>query len=145
MTRILAIGMSVLVFAMPGKYTAQVNKGANSANAAVPKSPKTASENPFDVRFRDVTKASGICFHHERAASDQKLYVETMGAGVAWIDYNQDGFLDAFFVNSGYTPFFHPEKPPQPALYRNNGDVTFTDVTEQAGIRSDGTFFLASP
>jgi hypothetical protein len=65
-----------------------------------------------------------------------------MGAGVAWIDYNQDGWLDAFFVNSGLTPFFHPEKAPQPALYRNNGDGTFTDVTEQAGIRTDGTFFF---
>ena len=53
-------------------------------------------------------------------------------------------FLDAFFVNSGYTPFFHPEKPPQlPALYRNNGDGTFTDVTQHAGIRTDGTFSLA--
>src|SRR5260370_11765891 len=68
-----------------------------------------------------------------------------MGAGVAWIDYNRDGFLDAFFVNSGYTPFFHPEKPPQPALYRNNGDGTFTDVTQQAGIPADGTFFFGVP
>ena len=103
---------------------------------------KKASTNPFNVQFRDVTKASGIHFHHERAASDQKLYTETMGAGIAWIDYNQDGFLDAFFVNNGYTPYFHPEKPLQPALYRNNGDGTFTDVTEQAGIHTDGAFFF---
>ncbi len=98
--------------------------------------------NPFGVQFQDVTHAAGIHFHHERATSEQKLYLETMGAGVAWIDYNQDGFLDAFFVNSGYTPFFHPESPPQPALYRNNGDGTFTDVTQQSGIRADGTFFF---
>jgi enediyne biosynthesis protein E4 len=101
-----------------------------------------AAVNPFGVQFHDVTKQAGIHFHHERAASEQKLYLETMGAGVAWIDYNQDGFLDAFFVNSGYTPFFHPERSPQPALYRNNGDGTFTDVTQQAGIRTDGTFFF---
>ena len=100
------------------------------------------TDNPFNVHFRDVTKSAGIHFHHERAASDQKLYLETMGAGVGWIDYNQDGFLDAIFVNSGWTPFFHSEKPPQPALYRNNGDGTFTDVTEQAGIHTDGTFFF---
>jgi enediyne biosynthesis protein E4 len=103
---------------------------------------KSVDANPFGVQFHDVTKQAGIHFHHERAASDQKLYLETMGAGVAWIDYNRDGFLDAFFVNSGYTPFFHPQKPPQPALYRNNGDGTFTDVTQQAGIRADGTFFF---
>ena len=65
-----------------------------------------------------------------------------MGAGVGWIDYDQDGFLDIFFVNSGYTPFFHPGQPPQPALYRNNGDGTFTDVTAKSGIHTDGTFFF---
>jgi len=95
-----------------------------------------------EAQFRDVTRAAGIHFHHERAASATKMYVETMGAGVAWIDYNQDGYLDAFFVNSGYTPLFHPPQPPQPALYRNNGDGTFTDVTAQSKIHSDGTFFF---
>src|ERR1700734_2661541 len=98
--------------------------------------------NPFHVQFEDVTREAGIHFHHERAASPEKLYLETMGAGVAWIDYRQDGYLDAFFVNSGYTPFFHPKDPPQPALYRNNHDGTFTDVTEQSKIHTDGTFFF---
>jgi len=98
--------------------------------------------NPYRVQFRDVTHEAGIHFHHERAASLQRLYPETMGAGVAWIDYNQDGYLDAFFVNSGYTPFFHPDQPPQPALYRNNHDGTFTDVTAQSKIHTDGTMFF---
>src|SRR5260370_40702565 len=101
-----------------------------------------AAANPFGVQFQDVTHAAGIHFHHERATSEQKLYLETMGAGVAWIDYNQDVFLYAVFVNSGYTPFFHPESPPQPALYRNNGDGTFTDRAPQGGIRANGTFFF---
>lgn len=98
--------------------------------------------NPYRVQFHDVTREAGIHFHHERAASPQRLYPETMGAGVAWIDYNQDGYLDAFFVNSGYTPFFHPDQPPQPALYRNNRDGTFTDVTVQSKIHTDGTMFF---
>src|ERR1700723_3508781 len=98
--------------------------------------------NPYRVQFRDVTSEAGIHFHHERAASPQKLYLETMGPGVAWIDYNNDGYLDAFFVNSGLTPFFHPDSAPQPALYRNNRDGTFTDVTAESKIHTDGTFFF---
>src|ERR1700731_459464 len=98
--------------------------------------------NPFHVKFRDVTREAGIHFHHERAQSPQRLYPETMGAGVAWIDYDQDGYLDAFFVNSGYTPNFHPAEPPQPALYHNHGDGTFTDVTASSKIRTDGTMFF---
>jgi enediyne biosynthesis protein E4 len=94
------------------------------------------------AQFRDVTNRAGIHFHHERASSHKKMYVETMGAGVAWIDYNRDGYLDAFFVNSGYTPLFHPAQPPQPALYRNNRDGSFTDVTAQSKIHSDGTLFF---
>ncbi|MEQ1472289.1 MAG: CRTAC1 family protein [Candidatus Acidiferrum sp.] len=98
--------------------------------------------NPDGVQFQDVTKNSGIHFRHERATSDQKLYLETMGAGVGWIDYDQDGFLDIFFVNSGFTPAFRPDAAPQPALYRNNGDGTFTDVTAKSGIHTDGGFFF---
>jgi enediyne biosynthesis protein E4 len=98
--------------------------------------------NPYGVQFRDVTRAAGIHFHHERAESSKRMYPETMGAGVGFLDYNQDGYLDIFLVNSGYTPLFHPAQPPQPALYRNNRDGTFTDVTEASGIHADGTFFM---
>ena len=98
--------------------------------------------NPYHVQFHDVTSAAGIHFHHERAASPEKLYLETMGAGVAWIDYDNDGYLDAFFVNSGDTPYFHPATPPQPALYHNNRDGTFTDVTAKSKIHTDGTFYF---
>ncbi len=98
--------------------------------------------NPYGVQFHDVTAQAGIHFHHERAQSPKRMYPETMGPGVGWIDYNQDGYLDAIFVNSGFTPLFHPAQPPQPALYRNNRDGTFTDVTAQSKIHSDGTFFF---
>ena len=95
--------------------------------AALPTQKKPAppnSANPYNVQFADVTAASGIHFHHERAASDQKLYLETMGAGAGWIDYNQDGYLDAILINSGYTPFFHPPAAPQPALGDQDGRLT---------------------
>jgi len=124
---------------------ANVIAGAFSIPAPTSQNPsrsKPNDANPYHVAFRDVTRESGIHFRHERAASPQRLYLETMGAGVAWIDYDQDGYFDAFFVNSGFTPFFHPAQPPQPALYRNNGDGTFTDVTASSKIHSDGTFFF---
>jgi hypothetical protein len=140
--RFVTIALGAALLLQPAGNAAQDGKGANPKKAAAETSSKRASANRYNVKFRDVTGAAGIRFRHERAASEQKLYTETMGAGVAWMDYNQDGWLDAFFVNSGFTPYFHPERPPQPALYRNNGDGTFTDVTEQAGIRTDGTFFF---
>jgi enediyne biosynthesis protein E4 len=142
LAEILATGLALTILLLPIENAAQQEKVANSTKPAAGSPSEKNTANLFNVQFRDVTKASGIRFRHERAASDQKLYTETMGAGVAWIDYNQDGLLDAFFVNSGYTPFFHPGMAPQPALYRNNGDGTFTDVTAQAGIHTDGTFFL---
>ncbi len=139
-----ALAAAAALLLLPGASLEVQVHGAQDARKtdASRARPSYVEANPFGVQFHDVTKQAGIHFHHERAASGQKLYLETMGAGVAWIDYNRDGFLDAFFVNSGYTPFFHPEKPPQPALYRNNGDGTFTDVTQVAGIRTDGTFFF---
>ncbi len=139
-----ALAAAAALLLLPGASLEVQVHGAQDARKtdASRARPSYVEANPFGVQFHDVTKQAGIHFHHERAASGQKLYLETMGAGVAWIDYNRDGFLDAFFVSSGYTPFFHPEKPPQPALYRNNGDGTFTDVTQVAGIRTDGTFFF---
>lgn len=102
-----------------------------------------ASAPSFGVRFDDVSERAGIRFRHERAASKEKLYLETMGAGVGWIDYDQDGFLDAFLANSGATPHFKPKTPPQPALYRNNRDGSFTDVTQTAGLSvGPGLFFF---
>lgn len=102
----------------------------------------SSSANPYQVQFEDVTEASGIRFVHERAASAEKLVMETMGAGCAWLDYDQDGFLDAFLVNSGTTLQFRPKSMPQPALYRNNGDGTFTDVTARSGIHVEDGFYI---
>jgi hypothetical protein len=115
---------------------------ALAALGGVPPPPSPAPPPSMAVRFEDVTRAAGILFKHERAASREKLYLETMGAGVGWIDYDQDGFQDAFFANSGATPHFKPEAPPQPALYRSNGDGTFTDVTAKAGLTVGLGLFL---
>ena len=124
---------AILLFTVPTSWPNFLAAASGSA---------TLGPNPFKVQFEDVTKQAGIHFHHERAASAEKLYVETMGAGAGWLDYNNDGWMDAILVNSGPTPLFHPATLPQPALYRNNGDGTFTDVTRESGIHSDGGFYF---
>src|SRR5271155_3505825 len=151
--RWLAIAMGVLLLAtsdlvakalLPVPFI--LGRVAQSALAAPQEgSHKRPNEaDPYHVQFHDVTRQAGIHFHHDRAQSPARLYPETMGAGVAWIDYDQDGYLDAFFVNSGYTPNYHPAEPPQPALYHNNRDGTFTDVTAASKIHTDGTMYFGA-
>jgi hypothetical protein len=81
---------------------------------------------PSSIRFEDVTAAAGITFVQQSGASPDKRMVETFGSGVAWIDYDNDGYPDLFFVNSA--------PGSSNALYHNNRDGTFTDVTAKAGV-----------
>lgn len=78
------------------------------------------------VRFRDVTKAAGITFTHDQRPTPEKHMSETFGSGVAWIDFDNDGFQDLYFVNAA--------PGSSNVLYRNNGNGTFTDVTARAGV-----------
>ena len=77
---------------------------------------------------------TGITWKHDNALSKLRYLPESMGPGVAIFDYDNDGWMDLYFVNSGPADFFHPAKPLRNALYRNNRDGTFTDVTEKAGV-----------
>jgi len=79
--------------------------------------------------FADVTAKAGITFLHKSGASPEKYMVETFGSGVAWIDYDNDGFPDLYFVNGA--------PGTANALYHNNKDGTFTDVTARAGVAAD--------
>src|SRR3954470_11940240 len=80
--------------------------------------------------FVDVTVKSGITFVHKSGASPEKFMVETFGSGLAWIDYDNDGFPDLYFVNGA--------PGASNALYHNNKDGTFTDVTQAAGVAAVG-------
>jgi hypothetical protein len=95
-----------------------------------------------DVQFSDVTQAVGIDFKHESSATASKYLVETMGGGVALLDYDNDGRLDVFFTNGAkiedtMTGGRQPDKS-NPAfwnrLYRQGADGTFVDMTEKAGL-----------
>ncbi len=85
--------------------------------------------------YREIPpSASGITWVHENGRSPQHYLPETVGAGVAIFDYDNDGWMDILLVNSGPVAFYNPETPLQFALYRNNHDGTFSDVTQKAGI-----------
>ena len=83
--------------------------------------------------------ASGISWVHENAMSPQRYLPEALGPGCAFLDFDNDGWMDIFLVNSGPSDFWKPTKPVRNALYRNNRDGTFTDVTEKAGVA--GSYF----
>jgi enediyne biosynthesis protein E4 len=89
------------------------------------------------VRYTDVRKEAGITFLQDATQTEEKYYLETMGTGVAWLDYDQDGLMDLFFVQSAATDIYKPPHPLRSALYHNNGDGTFTDITEKAGLAGE--------
>src|SRR5437773_11822852 len=90
------------------------------------------------IQFVDVTTEANIHFKHTNAASGQKYLIETMGPGCAFFDYDGDGYLDIYFVNGASLPGFRPDGELRNALYRNNHDGTFTDVTHEAGVKGHG-------
>jgi len=95
------------------------------------------------VVFTDVTKQAGINWVHDNALSPERYLPETVGAGCVFFDYDNDGWMDIYLVNSGPSDFFTPAKPLKNALYHNNHDGTFTDVTDKAGV-AGGTFGMGA-
>jgi len=89
--------------------------------------------------FEEISPSlSGITWRHTAGHSQQKYLPETTGAGCAFLDYDKDGWMDIYLVNSGKCDFYDPNPPLRNALYRNNRDGTFTDVTEKAGVGAGG-------
>jgi hypothetical protein len=100
-------------------------------------SPATVmAEGPFV--FHNVTAESGIQFRHTDGSSGRHYFVESFSAGLALLDYDQDGDLDIYFVNGAPLPGAAAGQTPKNALYRNDGGWRFTDVTEQAGVGHSG-------
>jgi hypothetical protein len=94
--------------------------------------PAAAAAAPLPV-FTDVTADAGIRFRHNSGAFGKKYLPETMGAGVAFLDVDNDGLQDLLFVNSTNWPG-QTGAPSHPALYRNKGNGTFDDITKAAGL-----------
>jgi enediyne biosynthesis protein E4 len=92
------------------------------------------------VRFTDIRQSARINFVQDSTQSEEKYYLETMGTGVAWLDYDQDGLMDLYLIQSAGTDAYKPARPLRSALYHNNGDGTFTDVTDKAGVGGEGHY-----
>src|ERR1700680_3327467 len=92
---------------------------------------------PNEVHFTDITAPAGITFKHVYSP-EKKYIVESMSGGVALFDDDNDGYLDIFFVNSLTVDLAKSHQKTRSALYHNNGDGTFTDVTDKAGLGDIG-------
>jgi len=90
-----------------------------------------------ELRFTDVTQKAGITFKHI-SSPEKKYIVESMSGGLALIDYDNDGYQDIYFVNSLTVDLVKSRTKTKSVLYRNNGDGTFTDVTDKAGVGDIG-------
>ena len=86
--------------------------------------------------FADVTESAGITFLHTDGRSGVRLFNEFLGSGGGFFDYDGDGDLDIYLVNGAVQIADGHDQTPHNALYRNNGDNTFTDVTDEAGVGS---------
>ena len=91
------------------------------------------------IRFEEIASKAGLNFVTQNSPTQNKNQIETMVAGVALFDYDDDGYLDIYLVNGAAIPSLQKEDPKYSnRLYRNNHDGTFTDVTEKAGVAGTG-------
>jgi hypothetical protein len=90
--------------------------------------------------FTDITQDSGITWKHFSGESPDRLLIEAMGGGVAFLDFDGDGLQDIFLVNGGETPKGKSAIPVRNALYRNLGNGKFVDVAAKAGVDSIGFY-----
>ena len=98
---------------------------------------------PADIKFVDATAAAGITFQHIDGRTGEKFLIETLGSGALFFDFDADTHLDLYVVNATSIPPPVAEQTsqtqhPRNILYHNNGDGTFTDVTDRAGVGDTG-------
>jgi enediyne biosynthesis protein E4 len=127
---ILALMLALAVSAVPAFSRAasvSTRKGQSKTEAAAANPPAALPQ------LVDIAKSTGIHFNH-LSSPEQKYIVESMSGGVAMIDYDRDGWPDIFFTNAPSVEMASAGKKARSALYHNNHDGTFTDVTDKAGV-----------
>ena len=135
-----AVGVVLIALAAGGGYALRQRKPAPvKPKLTALAAPVPAAAVPAEIpvaKFTDVTSAAGVTFRHQNGAYGEKLLPETMGGGVAFLDYDGDGFQDLLLINSAYWPGYTPAgaAAATPALYHNDGHGHFTDVTTGSGL-----------
>jgi len=120
-------------FGGTGTLACALSLGIAFATASASQSQKPTQPPSSAIHFEDITRQAGIHFTHNNAASGKKWLPETMGSGVAFLDYDNDGWQDILLVNGEDWPGAK-KRATTLALYHNNHDGTFTDVTQKAGL-----------
>ncbi len=137
--RLLGLSFIVLGTLCAGGCNTATEKAVVAEPVAPVRPPEVKAETLPSVKFKDITAEAGIKFVHFNGAYGDKLLPETMGAGVAFLDYDNDGDQDLLFVNSSPWPGRETKPAPTQTLYRNDGKGSFEDVTVAAGL--DKTFY----
>jgi enediyne biosynthesis protein E4 len=108
---------------------------SNSTFASLAGNPRVNAGSAGGPVFQQIPNSiNGISWVHVNGRSAEMYLPETVGAGCAFFDYDNDGWMDIYLVNSGNCDFYHPDPPLRNALYKNNRDGTFTDATLEAGV-----------
>lgn len=119
----IVLALSIVLLVAFAFQAATVNRATSQTNVAT------------QILFAEVPSSqSKITWVHDNGRSEERHLPETCGGGGLFFDYDNDGWLDVYLVNSGPSDFYSPKKPIRNALYKNNGDGSFTDVTEKAGV-----------
>src|SRR5256714_9489359 len=108
--------------------------GGSGLSAAMVRANPLAAAAETEMFVEVPAASSGISWVHVSGQSPEMYMPETVGPGCAFLDYDNDGWMDIYLVNSGPCDFYQPAAPLRNALYRNNRDGTFTDVTQKAGV-----------
>lgn len=123
---VVALLMGLVTVTEAVLYSSSSGAKATAPLQASPSTPITFAEVP--------PSQSKINWVHDNGRSESRHLPETCGGGGLFFDYDNDGLMDIYLVNSGPSDFYTPKAPIKNALYRNNGDGSFTDVTEKAGV-----------
>ena len=123
MNKLPALSLIACLTALSGMFANDLSRSDKS----LPSSPS--------LIFEDVAADAGLNFQHFSGSPEKQYILESMSGGVAWIDFDRDGWMDLYLVNGGrWEELVQGKRTVSNALYRNNGDGTFANVTEKAGV-----------